>query len=133
MDHSYRSRDSVPHPDSKPGARSHSRSRSPDRKQHRHHRHHHRHHHRRRPENDRHHRRHRRRHSAGSHSGSRHAAATAPVAVVLPFKAQEITKHDIPYYRPLFGMYLDIQKGVALEDLDVEEVKGRWKSFMGKW
>jgi peroxin-14 len=33
----------------------------------------------------------------------------------------------------MFGMYLDIQKGKILEDLSEEEVKGRWKSFVGKW
>lgn len=30
-------------------------------------------------------------------------------------------------------MYLDIQKGIFLEDLGEDEVKGRWKSFVGKW
>lgn len=29
-------------------------------------------------------------------------------------------------------MYLDIQKGIFLEDLGEDEVKGRWKSFVGK-
>lgn len=30
-------------------------------------------------------------------------------------------------------MYLDIQKGILIEDLSEEEVKGRWKSFIRKW
>lgn len=30
-------------------------------------------------------------------------------------------------------MYLDIQKGIIIEDLPEEEVKGRWKSFVNKW
>lgn len=30
-------------------------------------------------------------------------------------------------------MYLDIQKGILIEDLKDEEVKGRWKSFIRKW
>lgn len=30
-------------------------------------------------------------------------------------------------------MYLDIQKGIFLDDLGEDEVKGRWKSFVGKW
>ncbi|EAW09596.1 uncharacterized protein ACLA_038060 [Aspergillus clavatus NRRL 1] len=30
-------------------------------------------------------------------------------------------------------MYLDIQKGLILEDLSEDEVKGRWKSFIRKW
>jgi hypothetical protein len=33
----------------------------------------------------------------------------------------------------MFGMYLDIQKGKYIEDMDEEEVKGRWKSFVQKW
>ena len=30
-------------------------------------------------------------------------------------------------------MYLDIQKGLILEDLPSDEMKGRWKSFVHKW
>ncbi|EFE42864.1 conserved hypothetical protein [Trichophyton verrucosum HKI 0517] len=33
----------------------------------------------------------------------------------------------------MFGTYLDIQKGIFMEDLDDRELKGRWKSFVGKW
>jgi len=33
----------------------------------------------------------------------------------------------------MFGLYLNIQKGKILEDLDETEAKGRWKSFLGKW
>lgn len=33
----------------------------------------------------------------------------------------------------MFAMYLDIQKGILIEDLPEEEVKGRWKSFIRKW
>lgn len=33
----------------------------------------------------------------------------------------------------MFGLYLDIQKGKNLDDLDDVEAKGRWKSFIGKW
>ena len=33
----------------------------------------------------------------------------------------------------MFALYLDIQKQLVLEDLPVDEVKGRWKSFVGKW
>jgi hypothetical protein len=32
----------------------------------------------------------------------------------------------------MFTLYLDIQKNILIEDL-AEEVKGRWKSFIGKW
>lgn len=30
-------------------------------------------------------------------------------------------------------MYLDIQKGLWMEELGEEEVKGRWKSFVRRW
>lgn len=33
----------------------------------------------------------------------------------------------------MFGLYLDIQKQLAIDDLDDKEVKGRWKSFFNKW
>lgn len=33
----------------------------------------------------------------------------------------------------MFGLYLDIQKQLILEELADDEVKGRWKSFVGKW
>lgn len=33
----------------------------------------------------------------------------------------------------MFAMYLDIQKGIIMEELPEEEVKGRWKSFIRKW
>ncbi|KAI9815299.1 MAG: hypothetical protein M1827_002779 [Pycnora praestabilis] len=33
----------------------------------------------------------------------------------------------------MFGLYLDIQKQLILEDLQDAEVKGRWKRFVGKW
>ena len=33
----------------------------------------------------------------------------------------------------MFGLYLDIQKHKILEDLPEDEVRGRWKAFVGKW
>ena len=33
----------------------------------------------------------------------------------------------------MFALYLDIQKGKVLEDMDEVEARGRWKSFLGKW
>ncbi|KAL4764318.1 uncharacterized protein BDW70DRAFT_156969 [Aspergillus foveolatus] len=55
------------------------------------------------------------------------------VAISLPFQARELRKRDLETYEPMFAMYLDIQKGKILEDLSEDEVKGRWKSFVGKW
>ena len=33
----------------------------------------------------------------------------------------------------MFASYLDIQKGKVLEEMDEEQVKGRWKSFINRW
>lgn len=33
----------------------------------------------------------------------------------------------------MFALYLDIQKGKELEDMEEREIGGRWKSFIGKW
>ena len=51
----------------------------------------------------------------------------------LPFSARALTKGDLPTFRPLFAYFLSLQKQLELEDLDEREVKGRWKSFVGKW
>lgn len=51
----------------------------------------------------------------------------------LPYGARQLTKHDLNFHRPMFALYLDIQKGLGIEELDDDEVKGRWKSFVNKW
>ena len=33
----------------------------------------------------------------------------------------------------MFGLYLDLQKDKDIEAMDHDEIKGRWKSFIGKW
>jgi len=33
----------------------------------------------------------------------------------------------------MFALYLDIQKQLDIDTLTENEVKGRWKSFVGKW
>lgn len=33
----------------------------------------------------------------------------------------------------MFGLYLDIQKQLVLDELDEKEIKGRWKRFVGRW
>ncbi|PLB53006.1 hypothetical protein P170DRAFT_454210 [Aspergillus steynii IBT 23096] len=68
-----------------------------------------------------------------SSSQQQHAPVPPPAPVILPMQARELSKRDLPTYEPMFAMYLDIQKGIILEDLSEEEVKGRWKSFVGKW
>ena len=56
---------------------------------------------------------------------------TAPKA--LPFNSRQLTKRDYEAFKPMFALYLDIQKGKILEEMDETEIKGRWKSFLGKW
>ena len=51
----------------------------------------------------------------------------------LPFNARSLSRHDLSAFKQLFGTYLDIQKNLDIEDLEEDEVKGRWKSFIGKW
>jgi peroxin-14 len=52
---------------------------------------------------------------------------------VLPFQTRELSKRDLSEFAPMFAMYLDIQKGIIMEEISEEEVKGRWKSFIRKW
>ncbi|KAJ6167734.1 hypothetical protein N7497_000577 [Penicillium chrysogenum] len=66
------------------------------------------------------------------HHGRRHRDAPAK-PIVLPFQARELSGRDLKVYEPMFGMYLDIQKGKYIEDLSEDEVRGRWKSFTQKW
>jgi hypothetical protein len=47
--------------------------------------------------------------------------------------ASQLSKHDWDKYKPMFALYLDIQKQLVLEDLSESEMRGRWKSFVGKW
>lgn len=63
----------------------------------------------------------------------RHAPATSTNPKELPYNSRQLTKRDLDAFKPMFALYLDIQKGKDLEDMDDTEVKGRWKSFIGKW
>ncbi|KAG6361110.1 hypothetical protein INS49_009334 [Diaporthe citri] len=98
--------------------RHHSRdaaSRSPnpgdDRK-----RHHHRHHHRR-------------------HRTKPTASTTArETPADLPSGARPLSyKHDLDAFTPLFAYYLDVQKNLDFYELDSQQARGRWKSFVNKW
>ncbi|KAI9644510.1 hypothetical protein NHQ30_006531 [Ciborinia camelliae] len=97
-------------PDREYGRRRDSRSRSPRR--------HHSHSHRRRSPHSNPHR-------------SKRPTESAPEP--LPYNCKPITKHDYETFKPMFASYLDIQKGIFLDELGDTEVKGRWKSFIGKW
>ncbi|KAG8626632.1 hypothetical protein KVT40_005577 [Elsinoe batatas] len=83
-------------------------------------------------ENDKYHReRHRSTERSERHSHKRRK--TEAYAAQLPYNARHLTKHDLTKYRALFGLYLDTQKQLSIDRLDEHEIKGRWKSFTGKW
>ncbi|CCF45369.1 hypothetical protein CH063_14477 [Colletotrichum higginsianum] len=56
-------------------------------------------------------------------------AATEP----LPYEARQLSKSELGVFRPLLAYYLDLQKQKDIRDMDEREVRGRWKSFVGKW
>ncbi|KAK8157166.1 hypothetical protein IWX90DRAFT_441836 [Phyllosticta citrichinensis] len=117
--HIHRSRSRSPHASSHHRhRRDRSRSRSPHR------RHHHRSHHASRIEKPT-------RDSHGRHGSPSGVAPSKSIS--LPLNARKLSKHDYAAYRPMFALYLDIQKQKILEDMDETEIKGRWKSFVGKW
>ena len=58
---------------------------------------------------------------------------SAARAALLPFEAAHLSKHDYGALKPLFALYLEVQKQMVLEDLSQIEARGRWKSFVGKW
>ncbi|KAF7538324.1 hypothetical protein G7Z17_g12664 [Cylindrodendrum hubeiense] len=80
-----------------------------------------------------------RRHKSSKHRSSQrhreHASRTADarVSTELPFSARPLSKLDLETFEPVFANYLSVQKQKEIEDLDEREVKGRWKSFVGKW
>jgi hypothetical protein len=57
----------------------------------------------------------------------------SPAPVQLPLNARALVKHDLKGFKSLFALYLDIQKQIDIDELGENEVKGRWKSFLGKW
>ena len=65
------------------------------------------------------------------HHSRRRSRSPAPVQ--LPLNARALVKHDLKQFKRLFALYLDIQKQIDIDELDETEIKGRWKSFMGKW
>lgn len=77
------------------------------------------------------------RHDSDSHQSSRHGSRrphdTSRSNVPLPFSARPLSKSDLAIFEPLFAEYLSLQKQKDIEEMDDREVKGRWKSFVGKW
>ncbi|KAF9631951.1 hypothetical protein BFW01_g2813 [Lasiodiplodia theobromae] len=126
--HATRSRSRSPRRDddndhrSRRSHRTRSRSRSHSPHSRRSHHHHHRSHHR-----------HESKH-AGTTARSSKPSSSSAAPTTLPFSARPLSKHgDYRRYKPMFALYLDIQKQLVLEELPETEVKGRWKSFVGKW
>lgn len=78
---------------------------------------------------------HRERSPRTHHRKRRHSphAKAEDEEILLPHNARKLVKSDLAGFRPLLGLYLDIQKGKDIEGMEEEEVKGRWKSFLGKW
>ncbi|KAM5465393.1 hypothetical protein MferCBS49748_005011 [Microsporum ferrugineum] len=81
-------------------------------------------------DNRRQYRRSRREDNRSTHRRQRSSEA---LPVILPFGATALSKRDLPGYKAMFGTYLDIQKGIYIDELDERELRGRWKSFIGKW
>ncbi|KAI9781561.1 MAG: hypothetical protein M1835_004280 [Candelina submexicana] len=71
-------------------------------------------------------------HPHNSNYHHKQARSRLEESIRLPFGSQLLSKHDFKKYRPLFALYLDIQKHIVLEDIDDVEARGRWKSFLGK-
>ncbi|KAG5921764.1 hypothetical protein E4U61_006291 [Claviceps capensis] len=74
---------------------------------------------------------HHRRHRAKSREPNKEPRAA--VVVSLPFSARRLGKADLDTFEPLFAYYLDVQKQKELAAMEEREVRGRWKSFAGKW
>ncbi|OAQ73819.1 RNA helicase [Pochonia chlamydosporia 170] len=72
-------------------------------------------------------------HHRREHNRSRHTSEATAGPVTLPFSARTLSKSDYRTFEPLFAYYLDLQKQRYIEDMDEREIKGRWKSFVGKW
>ncbi len=78
----------------------------------------------------------RRLHSPSSHrqsSSYKRARLDPPIPAILPGNALQISKHDFKTHRAVFALYLEVHKQLDIEELAVDEMRGRWKRFVGKW
>ncbi|KAL6875033.1 hypothetical protein J3F83DRAFT_539051 [Trichoderma novae-zelandiae] len=78
-------------------------------------------------------REHKKRRSAEGRHHHASSRTEKPVAAELPYGARHLSKDDLKAFEPLFGEYLSLQKQRDIGDMDEREVRGRWKSFVGKW
>lgn len=67
-----------------------------------------------------------------------HSSASVDVTrgkdvVALPHGARALSRWDFAAFEPIFAYYLELQKQLRIADLDEREVRGRWKSFVGRW
>ncbi|KAK2599621.1 hypothetical protein N8I77_011359 [Diaporthe amygdali] len=68
-------------------------------------------------------------HRRHHHHRSKHTATAD-----LPSNARPLSyKHDLDAFTPLFAYYLDVQKNLDFYELDSQQARGRWKSFVNKW
>ncbi|KAK3316333.1 hypothetical protein B0H66DRAFT_291774 [Apodospora peruviana] len=52
----------------------------------------------------------------------------------LPYGTRALSRrHDFQAFEGLFAYYLDLHKSLDINELPDEEVRGRWRSFVGKW
>ncbi|KAF5501999.1 Uncharacterized protein CGCA056_v014570 [Colletotrichum aenigma] len=79
------------------------------------------------------HRSHRHHHRDNPRESSARSSKDVSAAAALPYDARALSKNDLDVFRPLLAYYLDLQKQKDMRDMDEREVRGRWKSFMGKW
>ncbi|KAM7197388.1 hypothetical protein V8F33_005609 [Rhypophila sp. PSN 637] len=57
-----------------------------------------------------------------------------PDSTSLPFGSRTLSrKADESTFEPLFAYYLDLHKNLDISALPLDEVRGRWKSFVNKW
>lgn len=66
----------------------------------------------------------------------RHRHASTPSTHTqdeLPFSARPLVRSDLDAFTPLFAQYLEVQKNKDVTTMDERELRGRWKSFIGKW
>ncbi|CAJ2505138.1 Uu.00g125320.m01.CDS01 [Anthostomella pinea] len=89
-----------------------------------------------RDDNDNHDRNHKHKHHHHRHH-AHHRSPTRvqkPTPTTLPCDARPLSRTaDYGTFRPLLARYLDVQKQKDITALDEREVRGRWKSFVGKW
>ncbi|KAK3682495.1 hypothetical protein B0T22DRAFT_285743 [Podospora appendiculata] len=72
-------------------------------------------------------------HSAPKADTDNAPSDAAATVAVLPYGARRLTKSDFAAFEPLLAHYLELHKALDVRALDAIEVRGRWKSFMGKW